>query len=189
MRGVCISVNEAHGDGFDLLGSNAGDRLLECIRVEGADYGTPMVEPFQHLEAPAPAHQRRRTILIHVVKTHQPQPADFEQVAETLGRHQPGARATPLDYGVGRDGRAVDQLPHAVAGDARLLEHIVDPGEDRLGVIAAGRQHLAGNDVPVPGDEDQVGKGAADIDAEATRGISGHCLLTQVADPPPTSRL
>ena len=123
-------------------------------------------------------HQRRRTLLIHVVKTHQPQPADFEQVAETLGRHQPGARATPLDYGVGRDGRAVDQLPHAVAGDARLLEHIVDPGEDRLGVIAAGRQHLAGNDVPVLGDEDQVGKGAADIAADATRGISGHCLLT-----------
>jgi hypothetical protein len=43
--------------------------------------------------------------------------------------------------------------------------------------------------VPGLSDEDQVGKGAADLDADATRGISGHCLLTQVADPPPTSRL
>jgi hypothetical protein len=43
--------------------------------------------------------------------------------------------------------------------------------------------------VPGLSDEDQVGEGAADIDADATPSISGHCLLTQVADPPPTSRL
>jgi len=74
-----------------------------------------MVESFRHLETPAPPHERRRPLLIHVVKAHQPQPADLQQIAETIRRNQTGAGAAPLDYGVCRDGRAMDQLLHAVA--------------------------------------------------------------------------
>src|SRR5262245_29616139 len=174
MRRVRVGVNEAHGDRFELLRGNAGDRLLQRLPVEWADYRAAVVEPFRHLETPAASHQWRRTLLIHIVKAHQPQPADLEQVSEALGRNQPGSRAAPFDDSVGRDGRAVDQLFHAVPGDARLLEQGADTGEDGLGVVTAGRQDLAAGDTPVLGDEDEIGKGAADIDAEATRGSSGH---------------
>ena len=72
MLRVGIGVNEAHSYRLKILGSNPGDRLLECIAVKRADHLTAMVEPFRHLEAPPPAHQRLGTFLIHIVKAHQP---------------------------------------------------------------------------------------------------------------------
>src|SRR5277367_5061900 len=82
----------------------------------------------------------------------------------------------------------MDQLLHAVAGYACLLKHLADPGEVRLGVIAAGRQDFAGGGAPVLGDENEVGKGAADVDAEAANRISGHCLSTpRCRYPPPAA--
>jgi hypothetical protein len=68
---VGIGVNKAHGRGFEVLGSNPGDCPLERSAVERTDDLTAMVEPFRHLEAPPPAHQRRWTLLIHIVKPHQ----------------------------------------------------------------------------------------------------------------------
>src|SRR5215813_9683190 len=102
MRRVRVSVNEAHGDRLELLRGNAGDRLLQRLLVEWADYCAAVVEPFRHLETPAAPHQWRRTLLIHVIKAHQPQPAYLEHVAEALGRNQSGARAAAFDYGIGR---------------------------------------------------------------------------------------
>jgi len=66
-----------------------------------------VVEPFRHFEAPPPTHQRRRTLLIHIVKPHQPQPADFQQIAEPFRRNKSGACAATLDYRVCRDGCAM----------------------------------------------------------------------------------
>jgi L-fuconolactonase len=52
------------------------------------DHLAAVVEAFRHLEAPPPAHEGRRTLLIHVVKPHQPQSADFKQIAEPFCRNQ-----------------------------------------------------------------------------------------------------
>ena len=138
MRRVRVAVNEAHGDGLDALRGNAGDCLSERVPVERADYLTAVVEPLRHFEAPAPAYQRSGTLLIHVVKAHQPEPAYFEQVAKALGCNQPGARAASLDDRVCRDGRAMDQFFDAVAGYAGLCKHVANSAENRLGVIPAG---------------------------------------------------
>ena len=69
------------------------------------------------------------------------------------------------------------QLLDIAAGYAGFLKHVHDTGEDRLGVIAARRQDLPGDKGAVAGEEDEVGKSAADIDTEATRKISIHSLL------------
>src|SRR6516164_6842525 len=177
MLRVGISVNEAHRHGFEILGSNPGACLLECIAVKRADHLTAMVEPFRHLEAPPPAHQRRRALLIHIVKAHQPQTADFKQITKTFRRNQSSACTATLNYGVCRNGGAMDQLLDIVAGYARLPQHVSDTRKDRLGVIAARRQDLAGDKASAAGEEDEVGKGPADIDAEATRKISIHGLF------------
>jgi len=133
-----------------------------------------MVEPLGHFEAPAPSHQRCRTFLIHIVKPHQPQPADFKQIPEPFCRNQSRACTSALDYGVCRNGGAMDQLLDVAAGDACLLQHVGDASEDRLGVIAARRQDLASDKGSIGSKEDEVGKGAADIDPEAARKLSIH---------------
>jgi hypothetical protein len=71
----------------------------------------------------------------------------------------------------------MDQLFDIAAGYARVLQHVRDTTEDRLGVVGARRQNLAGYKASILGDQYEVGKGAADIDAEATRRISIHGLL------------
>ena len=98
-----------------------------------------MVESFCHLEPPPPAHQRRRTLLIHIVKPHQPQSADFKQIAEPFRRNQSSACAAALNYRVCRDGGAMYQLLDIAAGYAGLPQYVRDTSEDRLGVIAARR--------------------------------------------------
>src|SRR5215469_13201109 len=177
MLRVGIGVNKAHSHGFEVLGGNPGDYPHERILVERVDHLTAMVEPFRHLEAPPPAHQRRWTLLIHIVEPHQPQPADFKQIAKTFRRNQSGTCTAALNYGVCRNGRAMNELLDIPAGYARLLQHVRDTSEDRLGVIAACREDLAGDKASVAGEEDEVGKSAADIDAEATRKISIHSLF------------
>ena len=69
------------------------------------------------------------------------------------------------------------QLLDIVTSYTRLTQHIYDTSEDRLGVIAARRQDLTGDKAAPVGEEDRVGKGAADIDAQATRRISIHGLF------------
>ena len=71
------------------------------------------------------------------------------------------------------------QLLDMVTGHARFLQHVRDTSEDRFGVITARRQHLAGDKASVSGDENKVGKGAANIDAETTHKISIHSLIAR----------
>src|SRR5215471_11042523 len=176
MPRVGIGVDEAHGHGFELFGGNPGDRPLECVPVERADHLALVVKSFRHLEAPASTHQRRWTLLIHIVKPHQPQSAYLKQIAKAFRRNQSGACTAALNYRVCRNGSAMYQLPDIAAGYACFLKHVRDTGEDRLGVIAARRQDLPDKGA-VAGEEDEVGKSAADIDTEATRKISIHSLL------------
>ena len=71
----------------------------------------------------------------------------------------------------------MDQLLDIATGYASVLHHLRDTGEDRLRVVAARRQDLAGYNASILSDQYEVGKGAADIDAEATRKISIHDLF------------
>jgi len=119
--------------------------------------------------------------LIHIVKPHQPQSAYLKQIAKTFRRNQSGACTAALNYRVCRNGSAMYQLLDIAAGDAGFLKHVLDTGEDRLGVIAARRQDLPGDKGAVAGEEDEVGKSAADIDTEATRKISIHSFLISTA--------
>jgi hypothetical protein len=73
----------------------------------------------------------------------------------------------------------MNQLLDMATGYARLLQHVGDTSEDRLSVITARRQDLAGDKASVSGEEDKVGKGAADIDAEPTHKISIHSLIAR----------
>src|SRR5215468_8028211 len=130
-------MNKANGHGFEVLGGNPGDRSLECVLVERTDHLAVVVEPFGHCEPPASAHQGCRTFLVHIVKPHQPQPADFKQIAKTFRRNQSGTCTAALNYGVCRDGRAMNQLVYVSAGYACLLQHVPDTSEDCLCVIAA----------------------------------------------------
>lgn len=72
----------------------------------------------------------------------------------------------------------MDHLLDIASAYAGLFQHVRDTSEDRLGVIAARRQDLAGHMTSLAGEEDKIGKSAAHIDAKTTRKISVHSLFT-----------
>ena len=82
----------------------------------------------------------------------------------------------------------MDQFFDAVAGYAGLCKHVANSAENRLGVIPAIREDLAAGDAPVLGGEDEVGKGAADIDAQAASMISGHFIFNLLSPWPTIAR-
>src|SRR5256712_11288443 len=90
--------------------------------------------------------------------------------AEPFGRQERGLGALALDQGVGRERRPVDDGPDRVGSHSSFVEERVDPLLDAVRRVLRGRQdfaHARGRRRFV--DDDEVGEGAADVDAEARR--------------------
>src|SRR5690606_34693642 len=92
--------------------------------------------------------------------------AHLDDVAEALRGHERRSGATALDERIGGERRAVDDDIDIAQRDARIPDDDLDTIEDRLlggGIIG---QHLGGKELAAHIERD-VGKGAADIGAEA----------------------
>jgi hypothetical protein len=132
-----------------------------------------------NLTAPPARNERRRALEVEIVEPGEAKPSDLEQIAEALGGQETGPGTAALEDSVGRDGGAVDDLADVArrnAGLGRQLSHAVD---DRARVVGRRRQHLAGARDPVRRDEDEIGEGAAHIDAEPI----AHDALPRPASP------
>src|SRR5206468_1545763 len=97
---------------------------LDARPVERHQHGTVGSQPLADLEAVLAfdyglgaherGHEERRDVALGA--------ADLDQVTKAGGRENGHARATPLQDGVGADGRAVDEPPHVAARDAQRSE-------------------------------------------------------------------
>jgi hypothetical protein len=90
--------------------------------------------------------------------------AQFEDVAEALGGDEARFGAAPLKHHVGGDGGAMDDLvdlPHQVIAECH------EPVHQALGLVVGGGRHLRDPDrAGFRVDRDQIGEGAADINAD-----------------------
>jgi len=121
-----------------------------------------------HVEAEIPGHQRLGQLELDVVKLEARLLADLDGVAKAGRRQQGGAGALALDDGVGDQRGAVDHLRRLRGGDAGAAERVGEGGLHRArGILGRGQglgdRELAARLV----DQDQVGEGAADVDADA----------------------
>ena len=93
--------------------------------------------------------------------------AEPEQVAEAGGGDERRPRETPLEQGVRRDRRAVDEAVDGVGADIEPLEHLARGGEHAL-LLVRRREHLRADDA-VGRHRDGIGERTADVDAERDR--------------------
>jgi len=167
---VHVGVQQADRDRLDALGDQLADDPARSVLVEGLPDLAIGQEPLAHFAAKPPRHEGRRRIdeeVVHVVAAFV---ADLERVAEALGGQERRPRALALDERVGRERRAVDDRPHGARGNRRLLEERADALLDRVRRIFRRGEDLAHARGPRRRvDDDEVGEGAADVDAQARR--------------------
>ncbi|MCZ7659792.1 MAG: hypothetical protein M5U07_18885 [Xanthobacteraceae bacterium] len=142
-----------------------GDRRL----IESFEHLAGRADPLRHLMPHASRRQKGRRLgiereLVHLV-THLP--PDLQHVAESLGGDDADLGALALQHGVGRDRGAVHEARDLVGRQAPLRLHALERFEHREARIAA-----RGRDLHDPGGRagpayDDVGEGAADVDADA----------------------
>ena len=147
-----VPEREEQADG-DRLGVEFGQRG----QIEGGDdpFGP---DPFGDAVTALERHERLRLGLAEPVEVRTRLPPQVEDVLEPGGADEGGARTLPLQQGVRRHGRPVGEPLDLVCSDRAR------GGEHRL-LLTRRRRHLCRRQAPVR-DENGVGEGAADVDAE-----------------------
>ena len=180
----------AHRHRLDPLALQHRDRGGERSRIERRLDPAVAAQALAHAE-PQPARNqllgRRQAQIVAVVL----QPlAHLDDIAMAFGGQQPDARPFALQQGVGRDRGAVDdalgvgQQRRAVPAQPfrQQLQAVENP--DRR--ITGGRRDLFQGRPAEIVDRNKIGKGAADIDADAVHrslpviGVAGEDLLGAV---------
>ena len=156
-------MEEADGDRLDALLAQPGGELAALGVVERTHDRAVGRNALVQLEAEVPLDERRRLAPEEVVHVRDPEPAQLEHVAEAGGGDEGGQAAAPLEHGVRRDRRPVDDF-----GDRSCVRggESADRLHDRAVVAGRRREQLAQNDAAVGAVEDHVGEGAADVDAD-----------------------
>ena len=114
--------------------------------------------PLGQAQNVGPGDERRRVIAGQVVQRGAVLSPEPEQVLEAARGHEHHPRPAPLEERVGRDRRAVNQELH---GARQRLDRPKHPHRR----IFRGRRDLADGDRAIGRDGDEVGEGAADVDA------------------------
>jgi hypothetical protein len=168
--GIGEAVEEGDGDRLDPGGGQFPGQALDILLVQIVPrQRRPIGESApRHAEAEVARHEGMRHLELQVVEVVAMLAADLQGIAEALAGEERGQGSLALDQRVGDQGRAMDDLAEGahrrVGGRQRLLQ----PGLD-------GTRRIVRCGEGLPDDEraagvvidDQVGEGAADIDAGA----------------------
>ena len=164
MRRIGIGMEERDGDAFHAGRLDAGHRVGNR-GVVGRQHGRAgMIDTLGQADAPIRRHlrgaARRQVEAIEVLASAA---ADIEHVLEAARRHQRHRIDPILDDGVGDQGGAVDEIVDFLGREAGGGEGGQDAGD---GIVALGR-HLDRPDFAARRQQgDQIGEGAADVDAD-----------------------
>ncbi len=177
VRRFGIGVEEHDRDRLCALPHEAVHRFRQRRLVERRADHSARVDALRHLDPQVAGDKRRRLLDMHVVEFVLPLAADLEHVAEALGGHQSGYRTLALDHRIGEERRRMDDPADAPGRHAVLAQDALDARNHAPRRIVMCRQNLAAEAAAFPMIvDDDVGEGAADIDAEreAAVGILGH---------------
>ncbi len=182
MARVAPGVQIADRHRLDPLAAQGFDRGVERGAIERRLDPAVGAHPLAHAEAQPARHQLLRRRQAQVVAVVLQPFAHFDDIAMALCRQQPDPRTVAFDERVGRDRGAVhDPLgprQHRRRSDAQCRRQAVEPIDDAERRIGRGRRHLGEGRAARLVDRDEIGEGAADIDADP---VQRHSHF----DPPP----
>ena len=161
-------MHQADSDGLDVLVTQLGHQPGDRVGIWSAAQRAVGVDPFVDFEAQVARHQRCRHLEEQVIQLVAVLAGDLVRVAEASGGQESRARALAFDDGVGHQGGAVDDVLDLIGRCAGLLQRIPEHVGDRLRRVAGRGQNFAhGERAAAVIDQDQIGEGAADVDADS----------------------
>ena len=166
MHRVRVRVQEADRDRLDPLVEQAPDRAFGVRRSKRPLHPAGGVEPFVDGDPQVTRHEHRRLLPGHVVEPWHAQRADLQDVAEALGRDQAGPGPLTLENGIRGYGRAVTDLRDLGRSEPAGPQNLAEAGHDRARIVVDRGRDLLGVQRAVGAQYDDIGEGAADIDAD-----------------------
>ncbi len=154
------------------LGSERGDGLDDPRHLgvgQGSVHRAVRVGALDDLDHTFARDQRGGAAGVEPVEVRAVLTGDGQQIPEPRGRDEHGAGPVTLQHGVGRHGGAVDEAVELADGHLGAFER----GADAVRLIGGGGGHL-GDRQPVANEVDEVGEGAADVDAGAVTVADRH---------------
>ena len=174
VSGIGVRVQEADGQGLDLLGEEAVERSLHLGRVERLEHRAVGIDALVDLHAEIALHQRHGLLPREIVELGHSDPPDLEDVAESGGRDKAGPRALELEDRVGGDRGAVQHLGEIASAEAGLAEQLAQAVDNGARVVVDARRDLLRVNAAAGVEQHDVGEGAADVDADAEARGHGH---------------
>ena len=172
-------MEERHRDRFDALAAEDGRRPADGRFVQGNEHRAVGKHPFGDAEPQPAGDERLGEADEHVVDVVADLPGQLEDIAEALGREQTGLRPLAFEDDVGDEGRRVDRLAGPAQQVGNRAGEIGDAAHHRLlGRMRGGQGFLDPDGAVGVVDRREVGKGSADVDAEAIAG--GHVASPEV---------
>ena len=192
MGSVAIGMEERDRDRADALVAEDGRRPADGRFVQGNEHRAVREHPFGDAEPQPAGDHRLREADEHVVDVVADLPGQLEDVAEALGREQSGLRPLAFEDDVGDEGSRVDHLAGPAQQVGNRAGKVGDAAHHRLlGRMRRGQGLLDQDGAVGIVNHREVGKGSADVDAEAIAG--GHEASPEVCGirgdaPPPAAR-
>ena len=161
-------VEETDGDRLDVVPLDEVDGVVDVLLAQGRHDGALRVDPLADLQAMVARHQHRGGVLEEVVEGGPRGAAQLQHVAKAPRGDEGRARALALEQGVGHHGGGVGEEAHVGRRETVALKGRGERVEDAAGEIARRGGDLHHRDLlaTLLG-EDDIGEGAADVDAEA----------------------
>ena len=173
MYRIQIAVEQTNGDGLNPVLFKAVERGINIGNFHGRGLPPCVVDPPSHGPAQRAGHQYWWVGLAMRPRIVALTPADFERITEPLGRQQTRASALAFKHGIGGDRRAMDERRAAIeqrAGVEPLCRGRTREGLDHtLAGVRRDRRYLIDMKLLHRPNQHQVGKRAADVDADAPR--------------------
>jgi hypothetical protein len=168
MRRIEEREQVADGDRFDAFADQLIDRPDDRALIQRDENIAGRREALAHLLAQRTRCQEHRRLgledeVVHFVPHLA---ADLEHVLEARGREKADLRSLGLDHGVGGNRRAVHEADDLVRRHAPFPLHVVHRSLHAGAWIAPCRRDLDETHRPRAVATDDVGEGAADIDAD-----------------------
>ncbi len=167
MRWVGVTMQETYRDRLDLLRAECGAEPFDLSVIKWRKHRAAGIDPLGELECELAWDQRFRPMEKEIEGLDAVAATDRIGIAEAAGSDERCACALPLQHRVNGDGGAVQHLVecrHAAMRERKAVGH----SAGRIGGYGRGlrRDNAAVNAA------DQVGKGAANVDADNVHPVS-----------------